>query len=724
MACQALSASVVNDDTEQELSPLSGKPMKKHEKWGLKSLSKEQHTRFWEHAAYWCRVRFSEPQWKQVVCRIERAAKEDNVIMFGWHATQQPIDPATAIIDRRRLIRSSSSLTSPTNAHPLCPPRLRRISSSTPTTTRPRWDIVNSGPATPLSATSSIKNAFAEGGVWASLSPKTPVSASSISPTPITAIPAEPWTPEPPQDTEAKAAYDKVRKEIKQIALRACANRLGLRRSSSGGQDVIHPSMVKPKDEIVAAEMTLESLELELDLTQIPDPNLPVKIEQFADTEASYLLQYSIPAAEKLSDIDSWLLIDENTGEMTTILEAQRDLLRLNRSLRKDQDLSMRDTAVQCAWAVKILSDLEHIADSRADADSADSDEGYSYENFLRNIRSESTLSEASVGSAISSPSHTGAKVPGKQPRARHSSSPLKRAVSSLSLTASPSPARRPFPHRRTLSINTSSSNAVSPTELSPEERFYRHQGPSMADLDSWADELKNMERKRAGMILEGALHSPAASSTPSLSPGGSGSRRRKRTTGDSTPSQLCGTVGLLGGMEDVMLRRFLDDYDGDRGEEATTPRLDTMSGSFPRLEPPSRPPYLVPQDSEQVTGRLRNGYNLRAALRLESHRRSPYVMQQDSEDEVTTPRQGNHPRFPLRISPPRRLPCLVQRHSDLVPGQAALENREAGLRVNRSISLDHCVPRLREAEDVQEWVRELERMESREKVRQMGRFL
>jgi hypothetical protein len=41
---------------------------------------------------------------------------------------------------------------------------------------------------------------------------------------------------------------------------------------------------------------------------------------------------------------------------------------------------------------------------------------------------------------------------------------------------------------------------------MSPQERDTRHKGPSIEDLNSWADELKKMERKRAEIRLEGWL--------------------------------------------------------------------------------------------------------------------------------------------------------------------------------------------------------------------------
>jgi hypothetical protein len=404
-----------------------------------------------------------------------------------------------------------------------------------------------------------VNNAFAEGGFWASLTtPKTPVTAIPIAKTPFTATLPESWVPESPTDPEAKVTYEEIKHDVNKMALHLCASRYSLRRSFDNDYDVIHPSMVHPRDTLLAAQLTLASYQLPLPLSSYIDALLPQKIEAYADKEAAGARQYGISSREKLDDVDAWLQFDEMTGRLTTILEAQRDLLKMNRNRRKSRDLAVGERAIRLAWAVKVVDDSQYFVDSVADGDSdgSEGDEGYEYGNFIRSLGlGESGSIRSSMSTLqLSLTNHSDTRGGGTDERMemtkRSASSPTKPTegfghedlpLRSRNLTlsnlsnATPSPnihtnvITTNYPHANSisrsnatatanissrrnqsghLSINTSLVNPSlgTPSTMSPQERDTRHKGPSIEDLNSWADELKKMERKRAEIRLEGCL--------------------------------------------------------------------------------------------------------------------------------------------------------------------------------------------------------------------------
>ncbi|CAG5188875.1 uncharacterized protein ALTATR162_LOCUS12050 [Alternaria atra] len=380
----------VTTKSDSAILPTTGKQIRQHEAAGLKGLSKEQIPKFWEEVEYWNKEFFSEAKWQEVLKRIWRARQEHGMMVLGWHPPPKPIHSILTPGGRHLLLYSSSSLTAPTGAHPLRPAHLPRIETASPSIPRPRWDVVSAGPATPLSTTTGpVKNAFAEGGFWASLSPK----ASSLAgiPTPTTptaaAMPYDLYTFHTPTDLAAKTTYEEVRGDVNKMALQLCASRHALRRSFTTENDVIHPSMVRPRDTLLAAELTLSSYKLPESLSSYIDPLFPAKIENYADEEAVGAKQYSIPSLSQLEDVDAWLQYDEKTGEMTTILEAQRDLLRMNRERRKGREVVVREGGVRLAWAVRVVNDAQLVLERHVDAGGEDSDdEGYEYGNFIRSL--------------------------------------------------------------------------------------------------------------------------------------------------------------------------------------------------------------------------------------------------------------------------------------------------------------------------------------------------
>ncbi|KAI4915417.1 uncharacterized protein J4E92_009371 [Alternaria infectoria] len=517
---------------DSAISPATGKAISQHEAAGLKSLTREQHLRFWEEVIYWNKERFIEAKWRQAKKDILRAKKEHCMRVLG-----------------------SSSWTAPTGAHPLRPAHLPRFETASPTTPRPRWEILSSGPGTPRSATAGpVKNSFAEGGFWESLiSPKTPVTAIPIPTTPVTAVPPSPWLPNIPSiDAEAKATYEEMKTSVSKMALKVCASRHTLRRSFNSDNDVIHPSMVRPKDTFLAAQVTLGSLKLHQPLSTYIDASLPQKLDSHADDEAAGAKQYRIYRRDQLDDVDSWLQFDAQTGELTTILEAQRDLLKMNKDRRKSREVAVGEKGVKLAWAVKVLDDCQYFADIAADGESEGSDEGYEYGNFVRSLgdgdasslRSNSSTLDLTLTLTNSSNARSSATEERISLAQRSSSSPIKpthdpisdtlplrsrnytlsnpanatnpniytpppshaHSIRRSNATATPSSSASRRNRQGSLWINTSLANPSisAASTMSPQERGTRHKGPSIEDLSGWAEELKKMERKRGEMRGEG----------------------------------------------------------------------------------------------------------------------------------------------------------------------------------------------------------------------------
>ncbi|KAI4684280.1 hypothetical protein J4E81_009160 [Alternaria sp. BMP 2799] len=542
---------------DSAISPATGKAISQHEAAGLKSLTKEQHLRFWEEVIYWNKERFTEAKWRQAKKDILRAKKEHCMKVLGWIHPPPPVHSIVTPGGRQLLLYSSASWTAPTGAHPLRPAHLPRFETASPTTPRPRWEILSSGPGTPRSATAGpVKNSFAEGGFWESLiSPKTPVTAIPIPTTPVTAVPPSPWLPNIPSiDAEAKATYEDLKTSVSKMALKVCASRHTLRRSFNSDNDVIHPSMVRPKDTFLAAQLTLGSLKLHQPLSTYIDASLPQKLDSHADDEAAGAKQYRIYRREQLDDVDSWLQFDAQTGELTTILEAQRDLLKMNKDRRKSREVAVGEKGIKLAWAVKVVDDCQYFADIAADGESEGSDEGYEYGNFVRSLgdgdgsslRSNSSTLDLTLTLTNSSNARSSATEDSLNLTQRSSSSPIKSTqdpssdtlplrsrnytLSNLSNTTSPNIYTPPPSHAHSIRrsnatatpsssasrrnrqgslwINTSLANPSisAASTMSPQERGTRHKGPSIEDLSGWAEELKKMERKRVEMRGDGGV--------------------------------------------------------------------------------------------------------------------------------------------------------------------------------------------------------------------------
>ncbi|KAH6843616.1 hypothetical protein B0T12DRAFT_506073 [Alternaria alternata] len=768
---------VTTTTSDSVISPITGKPIARHEAAGLKGLTREQYPKFWEEVRNWTTDHFSSAKWHQVVKCIWRRNQEDYMMVIGWRPPPRPIHSIAAPRGRHVLLYSSSSFTAPTGAHPLRPANLPRIETGSPTTPRPRWDVVSAGPATPLSATAGpVKNAFAEGGHWASLTPKTSATGTPTATTPM--------------------------------ALQLCASRHALRRSFSAENDVIHPSMVRPKDTLLAVELTLESYQMPGSLADYIDAVLPSKLETYADEEAAGARQYNITSGEMLEDKDAWLGYDEQTGAFTTILEARRDLLRMNRERRKGRDVAVGEGGVRLAWATKVVCDIEGEMERRRELDGEDSDdEGYDYSNFVRSLTySSSRESELDISLAQRSSSSP------VKPTYGHDTLPLRNRTFTLSNLLAGAASSDPHTHshadflrrsnttnrsRHSLRIDTSdqytpSSNRQS-SLISPQERGTRRRGPSMQALSSWADELKKMERKRAeirldgglvvdvkddvsvvdakdnGFVINGCMH-------PALRGGGEGGseqegggqgRRSRGATGSSTKSWRCNTAVEVErdnheehdnsiynsssnddkvqshNLEyedhiydnDYHGEEYNDDDDDDNDEHTTTPtpkRTDQSSHPLRSSSSPTHPP--IKRSSLQ---------SVLAKQHLSPPRRPP----RPSPLLIPPPKPILHPpvrynrhavtSYERQASKPRREPRQSDEveeesemgggggHSQVVISKAMLlEESATRARGNQRMctqrSLSRVGERSKREEEEKEWDAELRAMEGREKKRQL----
>ena len=96
---------------DSAISPATGKAIGQHEAAGLKSLTKEQHLRFWEEVIYWNSERFNEAKWRQVRKKIWRAKEEHCMKVLGWYPPPGPIHEIVTPGGRQLRLYSSNSWT-------------------------------------------------------------------------------------------------------------------------------------------------------------------------------------------------------------------------------------------------------------------------------------------------------------------------------------------------------------------------------------------------------------------------------------------------------------------------------------------------------------------------------------------------------------------------------------------------------------------------------------
>lgn len=501
---------------------LAGDFAKRHVSGMLKFLEDdEKRERALEVAAAY-KKRFASKDWESVMANLRAIANEDHLRIVRRR-------PAPLKRNRPPVLGSSASApvkTSDVTTPPAGLPRYSSANGSLSTergravsTPRERWDVLSRGPSTPLTPT-PVGNAFAQGGFWEQLTPKTPAP-----PTPVTAIPYSPFSPVIPMDDEACEAYHHVKSQGEAIARSVCATRLSAI-SKIRNSDDIPCSLLGSKDLLKGASITLEYKQVPLK-TAI-NPNLPKMLKGLEEDEAKIIEQYSIKHTLELLDLDNWLLVDEQSRTFTTLLDAQRETMQMHRNRRKSSLLRLPEQAIQQAWATRILEDAERAVEADPDnaSDDSDPDKGYNYNNFLRSIKHEhssssdlasmtggqfytdlTTLrSSASKADSLSLSRETTFASPrsSTSPNKPYGTFPLRSRTSSLSNSLSPEKRTSIAVANRGLSrIATDieegerEGDDIPSAQLSPEERAFRRKAALPSDLDSWAQQLKAMEERQ-----------------------------------------------------------------------------------------------------------------------------------------------------------------------------------------------------------------------------------
>jgi hypothetical protein len=490
----------------------------------------EQRAKAQEVAAVYKKL-FAEKKWEAVLGKMQRVVDEDNLRVVQKRRPTRLLQAGQALFAK-----------SPTNASRTATTPLSRARA--PSTTRERWDVLSRAPATPLSPTPT-GNAFANGGFWEQLTPKTPGPKTPVPKTPLTAIgPASPFSPVIPQDAEARSAYKHVKNEVDAMARSICGNRMSVHSTVPSDSEDVPKTLLSAKDVLKAAEITLEYHQLPL-FTSV-NPALPKVLEGLARDEKAITSKFTVKDSLQLLDVDAWLCIDQDPFDFYTILDAQRDRTRMLHHRRKSKSLELSEQAVQQAWATRILEDAERAYDfDREDdngSDNSDETSGYDYSNFLRSIKSSTSdltnmeeprefpdlalLRSSAMSRETTFTSQRSSTSPRKiydqsgtlelsreSTFASHGNSPRTSPTKpyNASLRSSTSPCKPPsLPRqskRNTLEEIESSIHVPSrdsthtqdydTPQLSPEDRAFRRKGASVLELDKWAQELKMMEDRQ-----------------------------------------------------------------------------------------------------------------------------------------------------------------------------------------------------------------------------------
>lgn len=368
-------------------------------------------------------------------------------------------------------------------------------------------------------------------------------------PTPVTATYILPDSPTLLRDVETREVCNDIKKQIDALARRHCLARFKAR--STGYSDFIPATMIKPKDTLLAASAMVESHRVKL--KEFIDQDLPDRLQRCAATERKLRKRLRINVESELAEQNEWMNhvsiaakselsdaeehvddVSQPTVRAVSILDEQRAALRDLRKKRESK-LAIRPEALAAAWAVKMLNDAECLArlegedSSSSSEDEDDHDEGYSYGNLLREIKSEmskspssgtlagmvdevcnsdfrSTRSRSNTFQSTSSRSNDDFRLP-----QRSSMSPSKEIRWSERLSGSTVPNTTMHTSslylRSDLHVVTEAAEETPASELSPEDREFRHRRASFAELDHWAEELKKMEAMRAERQRSPTLH-------------------------------------------------------------------------------------------------------------------------------------------------------------------------------------------------------------------------
>lgn len=487
----------------------SGFLEKPHVRHALKYMEDDEQREKALKAALAWKERFAADRWKPVLAAIERTKNEDSIRCSPQDEDDSHDTHPTASRPRATTVPVVSQVSVQATPSRRWLTRQQTVSASLPSastaatiTPRPRrWDILTASPATPLTPI-LLGNSFSSGGFWSvSTQPQQDESPVDSEPEPLTE----------PKDPEAREVYTKLKRDIDGLARRYCLARF--RTDTSGKEEFIPECMIKPRDTEEAAKDILNGCKVDMNDAIITD--LPERLRRWALEEAQLRSQLCIKEIWELAEQNDWMN-DERLGAIPVVLEKkdyrppstkfavsvmdeQREALRRFR-IQRDLELMMEDQARDSAWAVRLLEDAEYVVATDVDVWSNDSgDDGYDYSNFLRSIKSEMSTSESSgalsrMVEEVSISSRASFRFPSFSSTSPSRSSSHESLRSDLGSTndssqRSTSIRRRPDLHVATDRIREASTAS----EVSPEDREFRHRGPELSDLSHWAEELKRM---------------------------------------------------------------------------------------------------------------------------------------------------------------------------------------------------------------------------------------
>lgn len=492
----------------------SGFLEKPHVRHALKYMEDDEQREKALKAALAWKERFAADRWKPVFAAIERTKNEDSIRSLPQDEDSHDEDPHDAhpTASRPRAMTAAPAPAASQASIQATPSRrwLTRKqtaslpSASTTATITPRqrrWDILTSSPATPLTPI-LLGNSFSSGGFWSvSTQPQQDESPVDSEPEPLTE----------PKDAEAREVYIRLKRDIDGLARKYCLARF--RTDTSGKEEFIPEGMIKPRDTEEAAKVILSGCNVDMNDAIIVD--LPERLRRWGLDETLLRSRLCIKDIWELSEQNDWMN-DERLGAIPAVLEKkdykpprtsfavsildeQREALRRFR-IQRDLELMMEDLARDSAWAVRLLEDAEYVVATDVDVWSNDSgDDGYDYSNFLRSIKSEMSTSESSGAlsrmveevSISERASFRFPSFPSTSPSRTSSHESLQSDLGSTndSSERSTSIRRRPDLHVATDRVRKCSTTS----EVSPEDREFRHRGPELSDLSHWAEELKRM---------------------------------------------------------------------------------------------------------------------------------------------------------------------------------------------------------------------------------------
>lgn len=340
--------------------------------------SDEQRAQALAGTAKWKAFFANEPQWKKAVERISRFTKEDHLRLVETKNKSEKIQASNVLPSSNLGIASTARKPRPDHL------RMDKVHMTIPRNGR---SATVSTPPTPL-VSSPLGNAFGPGGVWESLTPK-PSPSTTCPQMPVTAIASEPWSPIiPERDSNAKAVYKDLKKVVDQLTLELSASRLGIPKAPDSEHNVIHRSMVRPRDALHAAQYVLAAHVFPLK-QQIPTHMLESMLRSIQE-EGEILQIHRFCSVKDVEDKDSWLGPEDDTFTARTPYDGMRDLFRSCRNQRKTECLSVSEAATKYAWAAKILDDAETRLRLKCDDDSdtcSDDDTDYAYINFMPDLK-------------------------------------------------------------------------------------------------------------------------------------------------------------------------------------------------------------------------------------------------------------------------------------------------------------------------------------------------